>query len=155
LIFFLLSDSFAQGTKVDVAQYRFMLKAKQIGEAINKGDYAALEREFDTQLQSQLPLGKLGPLLDNLIQGAGKIKNMGAPKVKWKDVAVIPVEFDSGMLDLRIDLDPANDKIAGFYFQPHEKEYPVPDKNSTHLSLPFAGEWAVMWGGDTKEKNPH
>ena len=115
LIFFLLSDSFAQGTKVDVAQYRFMLKAKQIGEAINKGDYAALEREFDAQLQSQLPLGKLGPLLDNLIQGAGKIKNMGAPKVKWKDVAVIPVDFDSGMLDLRIDLNPASDKIAGFY----------------------------------------
>ncbi|MDP4220580.1 MAG: M23 family metallopeptidase, partial [Bacteroidota bacterium] len=122
---------------------------------INKGNYAALEREFTADLQAQLPLQKLQPLLENLVLGAGKVKNMGIPKLKWKNVAVIPVEFDSGLLDLRIDLDSMTDKIAGFYFQPHIEELPVPERNSSHLGLPFAGEWAVMWGGDTKEVNPH
>jgi murein DD-endopeptidase MepM/ murein hydrolase activator NlpD len=122
---------------------------------MNKGDFAAIEREFDSTLQKQLPYSKLKPLMENLIQGAGKVKQMGIPKVKWKDVAVVPVEFDSGVLDLRLDLDSTDDKIAGFYFQTHGDDLPVPEKNSTALSLPFNGEWAVMWGGDTKELNPH
>lgn len=155
LIFFISSPGFTQGTKVDISQYRFLEKARHIAEAINKGDFAALEREFDGELQKQLPLAKLEPLLENLVDGAGKIKNIGIPKLKWKNVAVTPIEFDSGVLDLRLDLDSADDKIAGFYFQPHVEELPVPDKNTTNLSLPFKEEWAVMWGGDSKDMNPH
>ena len=155
LMFFVSSAVFAQGTTIDLHTYRFLEKARHIGDNINKGDFAAIEREFDSDLQKQLPYSKLKPLLENLVQGAGKIKHMGIPKLKWKDVGVIPVEFDSGVLDLRLDLDSADDKIAGFYFQLHVDELPVPDKNTTPLSLPFAGQWAVMWGGDTRELNPH
>jgi hypothetical protein len=155
LIFFISASSFAQSTSIDIATYRFLQKARHLGEYINKGDFAAIEREFDTTLQNQLPLSKLKPLMENLLAGAGKIKQMGVPKIKWKNVGIVPVEFDSGVLDLRIDLDSVDDKIAGFYFQPHVEELPVPEKNSTHLTLPFKGEWALMWGGDTKELNPH
>jgi hypothetical protein len=155
LIFFISASSFSQSKSIDISEYRFLLKARHIGEYINKGDFAALEREFDTTLQNQLPLSKLKPLMENLIAGAGKIKQMGLPKVKWKNVGVVPVEFDSGVLDLRLDLDSVDDRIAGFYFQPHVEELAVPEKNITHLSLPFKGEWATMWGGDTKELNPH
>jgi len=156
LVLCFASTMYAQGgTAIDIAQYRFLQKARHIGEYINKNAYADLEKEFDPSLQKQLPLEKLTPLLNSLIDGAGKIKNIGIPKIKWKNVAVTPVEFDSGLLDLRIDLDSTTDKIIGFYFQPHVEDLPVPDKNSTPLSLPFEGEWAVMWGGDTKELNPH
>lgn len=155
LIIFLCASVFAQGTTIDISAYRFLTKARHIGDAINKGDYDALERQFDSTLQAQLPLSKLKPLLQNLTHGAGKIKQMGVPKLKWKNVGVIPVEFDSGVIDLRLDLDSLTDKIAGFYFQPHVEEIPVPERNTTRLSLPFKEEWAVMWGGDTKELNPH
>ncbi len=156
LVLSIHSIGFAQGgTPIDVAQYRFLQKARHVGEYINKGDFEALEKDFDPSLQKQLPLEKLTPLLNSLIDGAGKIKNIGIPKIKWKNVAVTPVEFDSGILDLRIDLDSVTDKMIGFYFQPHVEDIPVPDKNTTPLSLPFEGEWGVMWGGDTKELNPH
>jgi murein DD-endopeptidase MepM/ murein hydrolase activator NlpD len=155
LIIFSSHSAAAQGTKVDINTYRFLEKARLIGDAINKADYAAIEREFDDALQDQLPYSKFKPLMENLVLGAGKVKNMGAPRLKWKDVAVVPVEFDSGLLDMRIDLDSISGKIAGLYFIPHEAELAVPEKNSTLLSLPFKGEWAVMWGGDTRELNPH
>src|SRR5579872_6731492 len=79
---------FAQGTAMDISTYRFLEKAKFIGESINKDDYAAIEREFDPQLQFQLPYSKLKPLMENLIRGVGRVKLMGTPKLQWKDVAV-------------------------------------------------------------------
>jgi len=139
---------------MDVNTFRFLDKAKFICESMNKGDFAAIEREFDPALQAQMPYSKFKVLMENLMRGAGKIKQVGTPKVKWKDVAITPIEFDSGILDLRIDLDSVN-MIAGIYFQPHVVELAIPDRNAVSLSLPFKGEWAIMWGGDSKELNPH
>jgi hypothetical protein len=154
MLIFFSSAVFAQAQQIDISTYRFLEKAKMIGESINKGDFAAIEREFNPSVQAQLPYSKLKPLLENLVRGAGHIKQMGTPKLQWKDVAIVPVQFDSGILDMRLDLDSTN-MIAGLYFQKHVEELPVPDKNSVSLSLPFKDEWALMWGGDTKELNPH
>lgn len=153
-VFLFACDVFAQTTD-ELQSLRFTLLGKRVCEEINKGDFVALEAEFDANLQKELPLEKLQPLMTNLIEGTGKIKQMGTPILKWKNVAVIPIEFYLGILDLRLDLDTASEKLDGFYFQPHVDEIPVPNKNSTYLALPFKDEWAVMWGGDTKEINPH
>ncbi|MEP7233705.1 MAG: peptidoglycan DD-metalloendopeptidase family protein [Ignavibacteriota bacterium] len=134
---------------------RFTLIAKRICEALNKGDFVALEDEFSPTLQKEMPLDKLKPWVVNLMETAGRITQMGAPVLKWKNVSITPIGFTNTILDLRLDLDTTSEKLIGFYFQPHVDEIPVPEKNSTHLSLPFKGEWAVMWGGDTKELNPH
>jgi hypothetical protein len=154
LVLFLSGSVFAQ-EQDKLMSIRFTLIGKRICEDINKGDFTALEGEFDANLQVEMPLEKLKLLTTNLIEGTGKIKQMGTPILKWKNVAVIPIEFYAGILDLRLDLDTMTEKIDGFYFQPHVAELPVPEKNSTILSLPFSDEWAVMWGGDTKELNPH
>jgi hypothetical protein len=154
LAFFLSGSVFAQ-EQDKLMSIRFTLIGKRVCEEINKGDFVALEGEFDPNLQAQMPLEKLKALTTNLIEGAGKIMQMGTPILKWKNVAVIPIEFNNGILDLRLDLDTTTEKIDGFYFQPHVAELPVPERNATHLSLPFAEEWAVMWGGDTKDLNPH
>ncbi len=151
-LLFLSGPVFAQD---DLMSIRFTLIGKRICEEINKGDFNALEDEFSSSLQKEMPLTKLKPLMLNLVEGAGRIKQMGTPKLKWKNVAVIPIEFNSGILDLRLDLDTTTEKILGFYFQPHVEEISVPDRNTTHLTLPFKGEWGVMWGGDSKEMNPH
>ncbi|MFI5263713.1 MAG: M23 family metallopeptidase [Candidatus Kapaibacterium sp.] len=146
---------FAQASEEQMS-IRFTLIGKRICEEINKGDFVSLEGEFSPSLQKDMPLDKLKPLLTNLIEGTGAIKQMGTPILKWKNVAVIPLQFtNNSILDLRLDLDTTTERLAGIYFLPHVDELPVPDKNSTHLSLPFKGEWALMWGGDTKEVNPH
>jgi len=150
----LAGSAFAQEPESQMS-LRFTLIGKRVCEEINKGDFVALEGEFSPSLQKEMPLEKLRPLVTNLIEGTGRITQMGTPIIKWKNVAVIPIGFANAILDLRLDLDTTTDKLLGFYFQPHVDELTVPDKNSTPLSLPFKGEWAVMWGGDTKELNPH
>ncbi len=151
---FFTSSVFAQ-IPDDQMIIRFTLIGKRVCEEINKGDFVSLEGEFTSTLQKEMPMEKLKPWVSNLVEGAGRITQMGTPILKWKNVAVIPIGFTNALLDLRLDLDTTTEKIAGFYFQPHVDELPVPEKNTTHLSLPFKGEWAVMWGGDTKEMNPH
>jgi hypothetical protein len=153
LFFFVFSSSvFAQ--QDDINAIRYIFASKRVGEAINKGDIGALENEFNATMKAELPPEKIKPLIYQMTEQLGKIKQMGKPKMKWKDIAIIAVEFDSGLLDMRLSLD-STDKISGLYFQPHVIELPVPVKNTTHLSLPLKGEWAVMWGGDTKEQNYH
>lgn len=156
-ILFSAGSAFAQDQEQDKQMsIRFTLIGKRICEEINKGDFVALEGEFTPDLQAEMPLEKLKALVMNLIEATGRIRQMGTPILKWKNVAVIPLEFnDSTVLDMRLDLDTTKEKLIGIYFQPHVNELPVPEKNSTHLSLPFKGEWAVMWGGDKKEMNPH
>jgi hypothetical protein len=154
LVLFFCDSLFAQ-EKEDAMSIRFTLVGKRVCEEINKGDFVGLEGEFTQNLQKDLPLEKLKPWVSNLVEGAGRIVQMGTPVMKWKNVAVIPIGFTNAVLDLRLDLDTTTEKIAGFYFQPHVDELPVPEKNATRLSLPFKGEWALMWGGDTKEMNPH
>ena len=86
LLTFLLSGTvFAQGTTIDLATYRFLEKARHIGDYMNKGDFAAIEREFDSTLQKQLPYSKLKPLMENLIQGAFSVDVL-------EDRAAVPLE---------------------------------------------------------------
>ncbi|HYM20171.1 MAG TPA: peptidoglycan DD-metalloendopeptidase family protein [Candidatus Kapabacteria bacterium] len=146
--------SFAQngGTTVDISQWRFLQKAKLIGDAINKHDIDAIENEFDPIVQRDLPADTLKPLLWNMTNQLGTVEKMGEPKMKWKNVAIIPVKFQKGILDLQLALD-STDKISGFYFIPHKAEPPVPPRNATTFSLPFKGKWTVFWGGDAKEQN--
>lgn len=144
----------AQETSMDILQFRFLQKAKLIGEAINKSDVDALEREFDPMLRKELPASKLKPLLFQMTEALGKVEKMGDARFKWKGVAVIPVQFEKGFLDMQIAMD-SIDQITGIFFLPHEKLFPVPERNTVNLSIPVKGKWNVVWGGDNKKDNYH
>ena len=70
------------------------------------------------------------------------------------DVAVIPVEFANGVLDMQLVLN-KSDQVIGILFKEHTPPLRQPEMNGTKLTLAFKGEWYVLWGGDTKELNYH
>lgn len=134
---------------------RFLSVAKRIGEKFNENNYyPIIEHEFDDNLQRALPITTLQPLLDDIRREIGAITRMGSSQLISPDVAVIPVEFERGILDLQIALDKYG-KVSGILFKEHAPPLVTPQMNGTSLSLPFAGEWYVLWGGDKKENNYH
>jgi hypothetical protein len=140
--------------KVSVDQFRFLQKAKLIGEAINSHRIEAIVAEFDELLQRELPVEKLKPLIYQITDSLGLIEKMSEVKMKWKNVAIVTILFKNGMLDMQLSLD-AQDKINGIYFFPHRKEAPIPERNRTSLTMPIKGQWNVVWGGNTIEDNYH
>lgn len=154
ILVFAASTPAQQVASIDVAQLRFLQKAQKIVAAVNKHDVDAIEADFDPVMKRELPADKLKPLLWQMTEELGSVEMLGDVRIKWKDVAIIPVKFQKGILDLQLAIDSA-DHISGLYFIPHKVEAPLPTRNSVKLSLPFSGRWNVVWGGDTKEQNFH
>jgi hypothetical protein len=100
------------------------------------------------------PLSKSKLFFKNLMTNCGKIKSLDSPRIVPANQAIFPAHFERALLDIKIVLD-KKDKIIGLWFLPHTPPIPVPEKHSTVLSLPFKGQWMVLWGGDTKELNHH
>ncbi len=150
-IILLVSSAYAQDPKID----RFLNVAKRIGEKFNENNYRPIiEKEFDANMKKALPFNVLQPLLDEIRAAIGAITRMGRPQIVSADVAVIPVEFEKGVLDMQLALN-ASDKVIGIIFKEHTPPLRLPEKNETKLTLPFKGEWFVLWGGDTKDLNYH
>jgi murein DD-endopeptidase MepM/ murein hydrolase activator NlpD len=63
--------------------------------------------------------------------------------------------FDRSLASLNVSVD-ENSKINGIYVSAYvDNNLPKLERNATKLILPFAGEWNITWGGDTKELNYH
>jgi murein DD-endopeptidase MepM/ murein hydrolase activator NlpD len=151
LFLFIACNIFAQEQKLD----RFLTVAKRFGEYYNANNYRPIVEEmFDDQLKKELPFAVLQPLLDKIRQDIGAITKMGVAEKESENVAVIPVEFQQGVMDLKLALT-KDDKVSGLIFKEHEKSLTTPSVNGTHFSLPFKGTWYVLWGGDTKQENYH
>ena len=123
--------------------------------AYNAKDYAKIERQFNAQMKAAVSGDKLKEFLDNLRADLGNITNLGAPDFIAPSAANFPAEFERGKMTLLVALD-AEGKIAGFRVTPPEPPKPKnASRNQTKLSLPFKGEWFVVWGGDAPEQNQH
>lgn len=123
-------------------------------EAYNAADHEGIQRDFAKVMLEALPLEKSKPFFTGLMSQFGKIQGLDAPRYAPPNQAIFPARFERGILDIKLVLD-HEDKIIGLFFLPHTPSIPVPDKNETKLSLPFKGQWLVIWGGDTKDLNQH
>ena len=125
---------------------------------MNASDAPGLFQLFDADMQKAVPLEKL----------AGFVKELVAAKGAWRSAAREPgedsvsqgswlVEAERGGWKLEIALD-GDHRIAGLLVKQPPPPPPPPRavaKSDVPLSLPFHGEWAVVWGGDTREHNHH
>ncbi len=134
--------------------HRFEKVVNPMVTAINEADYPAVQTDFGQIMLDFFPLEKSKPFFINLTDLYGKIEKLGSPKYTPPNQAVFPAHCERGILDIKIVLD-NEDKIIGLWFLPHTEDIPAPKKNQTKLSLPFKGDWLVVWGGDTKELNQH
>jgi hypothetical protein len=151
ILAFLGSSLHAQDAKTE----RFLEVAKRIGEKFNENNYTPIiEKEFDANLKKALPFKILQPLLDEIRHELGAITRMGRPQIVSADVAVIPIEFERGVLDMQLALN-KSDQVIGILFKEHTPPLRLPEMNGIKLTLPFKGDWYVLWGGDTRELNYH
>jgi len=137
----------------DATADRFVRVVSRMVEAMNAADYVGIQRDFSKGMLDFFPLEKSTPFFKNLRAEYGKIKSLDPARIIFPNHAIIPAHFERTILDIKIILD-KEDKMLGLGFLPHTS-IPIPDKNETELSLPFKGEWLVLWGGDTRELNIH
>ena len=120
----------------------------------NAGENDAIFAMFNSEMQTALPIEKTRGFLSSLKSQAGKIVNREFIGYE-NGYAAYKTTFEKGILTLRIAVN-ADGKMSGLFAGPYvDKSTATPIRNTTHLSLPFKGEWTVVWGGDTKELNYH
>ena len=90
---------------------RFLETAKNLIQAINSDDSAAIQASFDAQMQQALPPEKATPFFRGLVTAKGKLKKAGAPQVTGP-TAIVRVTAERGAWDFKISLEPSG-KIAG------------------------------------------
>ncbi len=152
LIFILIS---AVNFSAQTSSEKLQKTAERFAAAYNLKDYTAIDAELDAQMKTAVPPEKFQAFLDDLRGNYGKIVTFGTPLMISESAAKFPVEFERGKMSLQIALDKEG-KIGGLRVAPPESAKPKnTSRNQTKLSLPFRGEWFVVWGGDTAAENYH
>lgn len=120
----------------------------------NAGKYDSTFALFSPEMKSALPLNKTDEFFAGLNAQAGKIRSMQFVRYK-ASFAVYKTSFERALFAVNISVN-SNSKIDGLLVEPFKDEsLPAMKRNTSKLSLPFKGEWTVVWGGDTKELNYH
>lgn len=173
------SFAFAQQSETE----RFVRAINRIIDAVNTGQYNTLITNYNTDMQTALPLDKTTIFFQNLKDQYGKVLRADVPqKVSSSEMTVV-LYFEHGMQNLDLYLD-NQDKIAGFvvttYTLPEKPQAdaavppttapaaapaqsastppPVPavtDKQLTVLLLPFKDSWLVYEGGTDTDGAAH
>ncbi len=148
-LLFLSHFAFCQTEK---ATYKTVVE--NLEKNYNNGNFEAVFASFSSDMQTALPIEKTKEFLTSLQSQAGKITKREFIKYE-ATYASYKTTFEKALFDVNISVD-ENSKINGLFVKPFkESNYAKIDRNSTALSLPFNGEWTVIWGGDTKELNYH
>lgn len=120
----------------------------------NSNNFKAIFASFSTEMQTALPIDNATDFLKGLKTQAGNI-------IKREFVSYVnsyasyKTTFERALFAVNISVDNKS-KINGLFVKPFkESGLPKIERNITKLSLPFNGEWTVVWGGDTKELNYH
>lgn len=122
--------------------------------AYNQDDFASLFSTFDKGMQEHLTPEKGTAFFSSMKQSLGSMKSIEFMKKEGR-AAEYKAIFEKGVLSAKMALD-SNNILTGLLFGPYDDpKYPVIERNTTKLSLPFKGKWYTVWGGDTKEQNYH
>lgn len=120
----------------------------------NQGQYENIFALFSPEMAAALPKDKTLEFLGGLKLQVGEISGRSFARYE-QTYACYKTQFERGLLALNISVDQRN-RINGLFIKPFKENIlPKMERNNTPMSLPFTGEWTVIWGGDTKEQNYH
>lgn len=107
---------------------------------------------FSPATKTALPLEKTRGFLNQLYTNYGKIEQTSFKNYQ-SGFGIYKTSFKNQSLQLGLAVD-QNQQITGVFARPYIEEGPS-KRNLTKIQLPFKGEWAVFWGGDTEAQNYH
>jgi murein DD-endopeptidase MepM/ murein hydrolase activator NlpD len=120
----------------------------------NNEAYDSVFTMFSEDMKKALPIEKTTQVLGGVTRQLGKIQGHNFIAYE-RSYATYKTQFEKAVFQVNISLD-SQAKMNGLFFKPYtEASSTVPARNTTKMSLPFKGEWFVVWGGDTKEQNYH
>jgi SLA1 homology domain 1, SHD1/Protein of unknown function (DUF3887) len=111
---------------------RFLEIAKDLIQAINSEDMAAIQASFNAQMQQAVPPDKATPFFRGLVSAKGKLKNAGVPQVTGP-TALVRVAAERGAWDFKITLEPSG-KIAGLLITPAAAKAAVPTSSQERFT---------------------
>lgn len=116
---------------------RFARVVGRLVDAMNKQNYAGIEKEYDSGMATRFPLDLTTILFKNYESQYGKVTKVDSPQVKSPDQAVCVMYFERGTQDLTIYVD-EQEKIKGFIFTTHifPETKPAIDSKSKEPSSP-------------------
>ena len=155
---FILATLFASLSIHSIAQTEkadYKKAADHFEQYYNAGSFDAVFALFGDEMQKALPLEKTTEFLTGLKSQAGQITKRSFIKYVSGTYATYKTTFERALFAINISVDKEG-KINGLFVKAYvDDSLPKPERNTTKLKLPFNGEWAVVWGGDTKELNYH
>ena len=119
----------------------------------NQAKFDSVFNMFSANMQQSFPLNKTIDFLTRLKITTGQVDTCIFEKYQ-SGYASYKVKCAKRLLSVNISIDPLQ-KITGFFVKPYVVDSLNNIRNTTPLMLPFKGEWAVFWGGDTKAQNYH
>jgi len=129
--------------------------ADQFKENYNENAHEAVFSMFNPQMKQAVPQDALSNFLTGLNSQAGKIEQLEFVRYTNGTLPLYKATFERGLFGINLSID-GESKISGLRVIPFvEEEFPVLERNSTPLILPFKEEWTVFWGGDTEAQNYH
>jgi hypothetical protein len=120
----------------------------------NQDKYDEIFNMFAKVMKDALPNDKTKEFLTQLKSQAGKIVSLDFENY-LASYASYKAKFEKAVFTLNISVDNEG-KINGLFIKPYQPDnLPKIERNTSKLMLAFNGEWAIFWGGDTKELNYH
>jgi hypothetical protein len=127
----------------------------RVSAAISAGDGEGLFKLFDPAMRNAVPLADTSAFVQRVLSTKGVWhKATREPGPRDARHGVWLVLADRGTWRLEITLD-AVGLIAGLNVTESHGAAPPVARSDIPLSLPFRGEWVVVWGGDRVEVNHH
>jgi len=98
------------------ASNRYSVAAQKLVDLLNSGDYAGVQKLFNSQMSQALPPNKATPFFAGMKAQYGRIEKLDEPKQNggW---TVFPAHCERGVLNMSLALD-SEGKIAGLLFKP-------------------------------------
>lgn len=133
----------------------YAVASAQFMALYNNSDYEGIFNLFDADMKKALPRERtLRFFTQNVNNPMGNIQSMQFFGFK-RGAHLYRTIFDNAVADILISLNTKNE-ISGLYISPSKPlDFPVLERNTTPMILPFKEEWFVFWGGTTLEQNYH